>query len=190
MDNNQQQASISNFVTDPYVRSSWIAFFTLWVLWGLAYFLRHAFGYDHVNQTTAATTTKTGTTTAVPAHQDPETAVGGGVEGDATGTRKPKWNGFHTSMTDRLRRAHEVLFENTLLLLSVLTLNTFGSGSTRAVMILAWIFFAFTVIHAFTEVGIYHHFIRMFFNIVFYGITLAIGGLAFHYGWHTAGSVF
>ncbi|KAL9541246.1 hypothetical protein MBANPS3_009227 [Mucor bainieri] len=181
MDNNQQQqASISNFVTDPYVRSSWIAFFTLWVLWGLSYFLRHAFGHDHVNQT--ATTTKTG----VPAHQDPEAAVGG----EAAGAKKPKWKGFHTSMTDRLRRAHEVLFENTLLLLSVLTLNTFGSGSTRAVMILAWIFFAFTVINAFTEVGINHHFIRLIFNIVFYGVTLAIGGLAFHHGWHTTGSVF
>ncbi|KAK4521164.1 uncharacterized protein ATC70_013109 [Mucor velutinosus] len=187
MDNNQQQASISNFVTNPYVRSSWIAFFTLWVLWGLAYFLRHAFGYDHVNHTA---TTKTGTTAVPGAHQDPETAVGSGVDGEAAGTKKPRLQGFHTSMTDRLRRAHEILLENTLLLLSVLTLNTFGSGSTRAVMILAWIFFAFTVIHAFTEIGINHHFIRMIFNIIFYGVTLAIGGLAFHEGWHVVGSVF
>lgn len=187
MDNNGPQSNISAFVTDPYVRSSWIAFFTLWVLWGLAYFLRHAFGNDHVNQT--ATTTKPGTA-AVPTQQDPETAIGGGVEGDATTTNKPKWKGFHTSLTDRLRRTHEVLFENTLLLLSVLTLNTFGSGSTRAVMILAWIFFAFTVVNAFTEIGVSHHFIRLIFNIVFYGVTLAIGGLAFSQGWNTTGSIF
>ncbi|KAG2192406.1 hypothetical protein INT46_007885 [Mucor plumbeus] len=190
MDNNRQQSSISTFVTDPYVRSSWIAFFTLWVLWGLVYFLRHAFGNDYANHTT--TTTKTGTA-AAPAVQDPETTVGGGVPGDATATtatKQPRWRGADTSLRDRLRRTHEVLLENTLLLLSVLTLNTFGSGSTRAVMILAWIFFAFTVINAFTEVGIHHHFIRLVFNIVFYGVTLAIGGLAFSQGWHTVGSVF
>ncbi|CEP11941.1 hypothetical protein [Parasitella parasitica] len=173
MDTTQQQANVNGFVTDPYVRSSWIAFFTLWVLWGLSYFLRHAFGHD-----------QTGTAAA-----DPETAVGS--EGEtAAAAKKPKWKGIHTSLTDRLRRAHEVLFENTLLLLSVLALNTFGSGSTRAVMILSWIFFAFTVVNAFTEVGVSHHLIRLFFNIVFYGVTLAIGALAFHQGWHTNGSVF
>lgn len=42
------------------------------------------------------------------------------------------------ALAERLRRSHDVLFENTLLLLSVLTLNTFGNGATRSVMILAW----------------------------------------------------
>jgi hypothetical protein len=126
MDSQQQQAShLSNFVTDPYVRSSWIAFFTLWVLWGLSYFIRHAFPRDnHVRATT----------TTAAAHDDPEANVA------ATGTtsKKPRWDGVHSSLRDRFTRAHEVLLENSLLLLSVLTLNTFGAGSTRAVMILSW----------------------------------------------------
>lgn len=34
---------VSAFVSDHYVRLTWIAFFTQWVLWGLVYFLRHVF---------------------------------------------------------------------------------------------------------------------------------------------------
>lgn len=113
----QGQDNVSAFVGNHYVRSSWIAFFTLWVLWGLSYFIRHAFGHNDKHATTAATT------------DDPEAAAG---------TQKKGWKNIHTSLGDRLTRAHEVLFENTLLLLSVLTLNTFGAGATRAVMILSW----------------------------------------------------
>jgi hypothetical protein len=51
-------------------------------------------------------------------------------------------------------------------------------------------FFAFTVVKAFTEIGVDHHIIRLVFNIVFFGVTLAIGGLAFSHGWHTIGSIF
>lgn len=116
------QGNVSTFVTNPYVRSSWIAFFTLWVLWGLSYLLRHAFGKGDVPANTA------------PAAEDPEAAAG------ATGTTTGKkgWKNYPTSLSDRIAASHDVLKENTLLLLSVLTLNTFGAGSTRAVMILSW----------------------------------------------------
>lgn len=59
-----------------------------------------------------------------------------------------------------------------------------------SLMLMIISFFAFTVVHALTEVGYHHHFIRLLFNLIFYGVTLAIGGLAFHYGWKTSGSVF
>lgn len=116
-----QASNIGLFVTNPYVRSSWIAFFTLWVLWGISYFLRHAFPREKP--------VKASSTTA--AQDDPEA-------GAATTSKKGTWKDLHTSMSDRFKRAHDVLLENSLLLLSVLTLNTFGAGSTRAVMILAW----------------------------------------------------
>ncbi|CEG74004.1 hypothetical protein RMATCC62417_09280 [Rhizopus microsporus] len=164
-------AAGNNFASNHYVRSSWIAFFTLWTLWGLVYFIRHAFGRDDTNPNTRA---------AAPATNvdDPEAA------NNAAGTKGTgRWRNAHTSMADSLGRAHQVLFENSLLLLSVLTLNTFGSGATRSVMILSWIFFAFTAINAFTEIAVKHHFIRFAFNIIFYGVTLAIGGLAFKHGW-------
>ncbi|RCH78422.1 hypothetical protein CU098_004204 [Rhizopus stolonifer] len=172
-----QQANISSFVQDGYVRGSWIAFFTLWVLWGLSYFIRHAFG---------RTGYPTNTTNAATA-EDPEAQA---ATAGTTGKKKFGSGIMNSSMADRLARSHEILFENTLLLLSVLVLNTLGVGSTRAVMILAWIFFAFTALDAFTEIGVNHHFIRMVFNLLFFAITLAIGGLAFHYGWHHTTSVF
>lgn len=162
---NQGQGSIIGFVGNHYVRSAWIAFFTLWILWGISYFLRHAFGHDERNTTP----------TTAAAVEDPEAA---GVS-----NHKKGWNKGHYTNRDRFGRSHEILFENTLLLLSVLTLNTFGVGATRAVMVLAWIFVAFTVIHALTEIAIKHHFIRLGFNLVFFGITLAIGGLSFSQGW-------
>lgn len=39
---------------------------------------------------------------------------------------------------NRLNRAHDMLRDLVLLLLSVLTLNTFARASTRAVMIITW----------------------------------------------------
>ncbi|KAI9491164.1 hypothetical protein BDB00DRAFT_834068 [Zychaea mexicana] len=149
--------NVASFVLDRYVRLAWIAFFTLWTLWGLVYFLRHIFGEDQDKP--------------APAEEDAEAAA-----------KRAKWKpegGFGS----RLANAYRVLFENTQLLLPVLVLNTFGTGSTRAVAILAWIYFALTAIVAFTEVGYGHRFIRFVYSAVFYGITLAIGGLAFSHGW-------
>ncbi|KAI8145659.1 hypothetical protein BJV82DRAFT_601768 [Fennellomyces sp. T-0311] len=150
--------TVQTFVLDNNVRLTWIAFFTLWVLWGFVYFLRHVFGEDS-NEKPA------------PAEQDPETAA-----------KKAKWQP-QGAFGSRLANAHRVLQENTLLLLSVLVLNTFGTGSTRAVMILSWIFFALTAVVSITEIGYGHRFIRFVYSAAFYGITLAIGGLAFARGW-------
>ncbi|KAI8099976.1 uncharacterized protein BX664DRAFT_273562 [Halteromyces radiatus] len=147
---------LEEFITDFHVRLTWIAFFTLWVLWGLVYTIRFILGEN--NKPTPQADAEAGATTS----------------------EKKTWN--QGGFVGRLRNAHQVLFENTLLLLSVLVLNTLATGSTRAVMILAWIFFAFTVVHAFTEIGVEHRFVRLAFTLVFYGVTLAIGGLAFAQG--------
>ena len=174
------EGSETLFLEDWHVRVTWIAFMTLWVIWGLVWVVRSFF----VGQTASPTTT------------NPEAAVVTDTTAAATAETAHK-NKFHMktpvmtgTFAPRLERGYHVIKDALFSLVCLLSMNTFARASTRAVMILAWIFFAFTVIHAFTEVGIYHHFIRMFFNIVFYGITLAIGGLAFHQGWHTTGSVF
>ncbi|KAI7877815.1 hypothetical protein K492DRAFT_238930 [Lichtheimia hyalospora FSU 10163] len=146
---------VNAFVSDHNVRLTWIAFFTQWVLWGLVYFIRHAFGHDSEGPAPAA---------------DPEQET------------KKKWQP-EGAMGSRLSHAHRVLMENTLMLLSVLVLNTFGGGSTRAVMILTWIYFALTAVVSLSEVGYGHRFVRFVYSTAFYGITLAIGGLAFAQGW-------
>ena len=103
---------LSLFVADGNVRLTWIAFFTQWVLLGSVYLLRHVVGNAE----------KTATS------EDPETAA-----------KKSALN-FSASESFGTRVAHlyRVLQENTLLLLSVLILNTFGNASTRAVMIITW----------------------------------------------------
>lgn len=43
---NTSQEGLNLFVRNSYVRSSWIAFFSLWVLWGLSYFSCHIVDRD------------------------------------------------------------------------------------------------------------------------------------------------
>lgn len=45
---------VNAFVSDRNVRLTWIAFFTQWVLWGLVYFVRHAFGHESEGPAPAA----------------------------------------------------------------------------------------------------------------------------------------
>lgn len=104
--------SLHLFSENHYVRSSWIAFFTLWVLWGLSYFLRHI--------------------TA----QEKDRNLAPDTEANTNDNKERK--NIYNSLSDKLRSSHEVLLENTLLLLSVLTLNTFSGGTTRGVMVLCW----------------------------------------------------
>lgn len=42
----QDLLPIQVYLTDWYVRVTWIAFMTLWVFWGLTWFIRNAFGGD------------------------------------------------------------------------------------------------------------------------------------------------
>ncbi|KAI7868637.1 hypothetical protein BDF14DRAFT_1966557 [Spinellus fusiger] len=154
--------TVDTFVNQRYVKSTWIAFFVLWILWGLVYFLRNVVGDNLVHD------------------NRPETSSNNVTE--PVTTKNTSWNarsGYHS----RLQNAHRVLFENTLLLLSVLVLNTFGTGSNRAVMILTWIYLALTIIFAFSELGVDSRFFRLAYNAIIFAIALAIGGLAFSHGW-------
>lgn len=107
--------SLHLFSENHYVRSSWIAFFTLWVLWGLSYFLRHI------------------------TVQEKDQNVAADTEANNANDTNKGWKNIHNSLSDKLRSSHEVLLENTLLLLSVLTMNTFAGGTTRGVMVLCWV---------------------------------------------------
>ncbi|KAI8150280.1 hypothetical protein BJV82DRAFT_548827 [Fennellomyces sp. T-0311] len=148
---------LSLFVADSNVRLTWIAFFTQWVLLGFVYLLRH--GVGDAEKTAAAA-------------EDPETAA----------KKSALWKGSD-AFANRVASAYSVLKENTNLLLAVLILNTFGNASTRAVMIITWIYFAFTVVFAASELFYSNRFIRLGYSTIFYGLTLAIGGLAFAQGW-------
>lgn len=76
-------------------------------------------------------------------------------------------------------------------MLNGLVLNTLGCASTRAVMIITWMllvlvllihllffssYFAFTVLYALSEIAYAHRFIGLAYSVIFYALTLAIGG--------------
>ncbi|CEG68126.1 hypothetical protein RMATCC62417_04443 [Rhizopus microsporus] len=188
---------VNVFLADWHVRVTWIAFTTLWVLWGFAWFIRNAFGGDgsHVIQPAGhATNTTTNANTATtanavdptaPPSTDPE--AGAATNTTAAQNQKkflaaPAWS---VGVFNRLNRAHDMLRDLVLMLLSVLTINTFAHGSTRAVMILAWIFFAFAVVYFFVEASYEHRYLRLLYSLTFYGISLAIIGCAWHQGFYT-----
>ncbi|KAI7880521.1 hypothetical protein K492DRAFT_130010 [Lichtheimia hyalospora FSU 10163] len=153
------------------VKLAWIAFFALWVYWGLIWFLRHAFGDEEQQE---STTRQEGDAEA--------TAAGAG----ATGAGIRGWLGRRRVRRahSRLSRASDVLRDLVLMLLSVLLLNTLGRGSTRTVMILAWVFFAFAVIWSIFEAAYESRIARFIYGAIFYGIALSIAALAFKHGFH------
>jgi hypothetical protein len=188
--------SMSDFLLDWHVRVGWIAFSVLWLLWALAWVFRHIFGGDTapgnavVTDPTTANTTAAGTT-------DPE--VAGGATGatattaapNTTGAGNNKMAGFlgraptwGQKIFNRLDRAQELLRDLVLMLLSVMVINTFARGSTRGVMILAWIFLAFAVVLTFVESAIAHRFIRFSYALIFFVIALIILGFAWAQGFY------
>lgn len=185
--------SIQTYLVDWHVRVTWIAFMTLWVFWGLAWFIRNAFGGDsgstHVNtiqssaQIAAANDGSNLNNDPNRIATDPET---GGIANanhhkNTQPLAAPAWS---VNVFNRLNRAHDMLRDLVLMLLSVLTVNTFARASTRAVMVIAWIFVAFAVVYFIVEASYEHRYLRLVYSLTFYGLGLAVVGLAFAQGFY------
>ncbi|ORZ02427.1 hypothetical protein BCR43DRAFT_519751 [Syncephalastrum racemosum] len=195
--------SMSDFLLDWHVRVGWIAFSVLWLMWAIAWVLRHIFGGDTApgnavvtDPTAANTTTAAGTGAGTGTTTDPEVAGGATGANAATGPnttgagnnkmagflgRAPTWG---QKIFNRFDRAQELLRDLVLMLLSVMVINTFARGSTRGVMILAWIFLAFAVVLTFVEGAVAHRFIRFSYALIFFVIALIILGFAWAQGFY------
>ena len=163
------------FIGDGYIRSSWSAFLTLWVLWGFVYVFRHAFGDPYT-----AVPNVNATGAAAPATADEEAAA---AKSGRFGFLNRFGGNAPGGIASRMWSAHRLLRDNILMLLSVLVINTYSRGSTRGVFILSWIFFAFTVFFVIVELVVGHRLIRLGYSIIFFALALAIVGLAFQIGW-------
>ncbi|KAG0164469.1 hypothetical protein DFQ28_010280 [Apophysomyces sp. BC1034] len=119
---NPEDTNFSLFVMDRNVKLYWVAFLTLWVYWGLFWFLRHVFGDGRTDYGARSEATGSAAEAAAPT-------------GLRAWTRRP---GVAQTQS-RLSRASELLRDLVLMLLSVLILNTISRGGTRVVMILAWL---------------------------------------------------
>ena len=161
-------ASETDFVQDWHVRVTWIAFMTLWVIWGLIWVVRSFF----VGQTTATTTVTTGPEAATTAN-DPEVAH------KKFQIKTPAING---TFAPRLERGYHVVKDALFSLVCLLSMNTFARASTRAVMIITWFIVAVALVWFVLELVIDNSYARGIYAIVIYALGLAIGGLAYKQG--------
>ncbi|KAI8094872.1 uncharacterized protein B0P05DRAFT_523757 [Gilbertella persicaria] len=147
------------FVQDWHVRVTYVALLTLWVFWGLVWVARNFLVGDLSSTTPEAATT------------------------DAEASHK-KFNMANGSFAVRVDRAHQLVKDALFSLLCLLVINSFARASTRAVMILAWFFVAFAVFWFVVELVVDNRYVRLLYSIVFYGLGLAIGGLAYKQGFY------
>ncbi|KAI8888008.1 hypothetical protein K501DRAFT_174207 [Backusella circina FSU 941] len=166
--------AIQDFLSDWHVRTTWIAFITLWIIWGFAWFVRNAFGGDgEVIQSTAQISHDETNYTV-----DPQT---GATTHNKVHLAAPSWS---LNVFNRLNRAHDLLRDLVLMLLSILVLNTFGRASTRAAMVIAWFFTALGIATCIIEAGYTHRYLRLLYTAAFFGLALAIVGITYVQGFY------
>ncbi|KAF9155960.1 hypothetical protein BG015_007867 [Linnemannia schmuckeri] len=157
------------------VRDTWIAVSVLWIVWAILFLARQTFGPTRVYDAPRSERV-TSSGAPVVSEQGPydvqngvaggargghdHTVVGGGANGTTTATglggHRGAVGGRKTglvsrtvdSVRDRIDRTYKLIRDLTLMLLVVVTLNSFGLGSGVAVLILAWIYVAFALIWA------------------------------------------
>ncbi|KAI9480847.1 MAG: hypothetical protein EXX96DRAFT_564411 [Benjaminiella poitrasii] len=153
------------FLQEWHVRVTWIAFATLWVFWGLIWIVRSYF-----------------TGQVLPNTTEPDaTAADAEASNKKFHLAAPALNG---TFAPRLEKGYQVVKDSLFALLCVLVLNTFARGSTRAVMILAWFFVAFAVVWFIVELVVDSRMVRLAYTTIFFGLGLAILGLAFKQGFY------
>ncbi|KAF9995058.1 hypothetical protein BGZ79_000155 [Entomortierella chlamydospora] len=83
----------------------------------------------------------------------------------------------------RVKKAHNLARDLTLMLLLVVTLNTFGLGSGVAVLVLTWIFTGFAIIWIASAIVFEHFILDLVFGFIEMALLLAILITAFVMGW-------
>jgi len=87
------------------------------------------------------------------------------------------------SFYDRVARAANLARDLTLFLLIGLTVNSIAHGAGMSVLILAWIFFALSMIWLGLVLVFEHFIVDVILGTILFGIILAILSIAYHYGW-------
>ncbi|KAI7896572.1 uncharacterized protein EV154DRAFT_598192 [Mucor mucedo] len=170
---------ISTFLTDWHTRVTWIGFLTLWVFWGASWVIRNAFGGD------SSTTIQSNAQISSNYNGQGDPEVGNTTnQGHKQLLAAPAWS---VNVFNRLNRAHDMLRDLVLMLLSVLTLNTFARASLRGVMIVTWLYVAFAVVYFVVEASYEHRYLRLLYTLTFYTLGLAIAGLAYKNGFYGDG---
>ncbi|KAF8948021.1 hypothetical protein BGZ47_006884 [Haplosporangium gracile] len=154
------------------VRDTWIAVSVLWIVWAMLFLARQTFGptrvYDAPRgervtssgapmvsdqgpydvQNGVAGTRGAHDPTMVGGANGTTTTAGLGHHGGVGGRNTGVFSRAVNSVRDRVDRTYKLIRDLTLMLLVVVTLNSFGLGSGVAVLILAWIYVGLALVWA------------------------------------------
>ncbi|ORZ00477.1 hypothetical protein BCR43DRAFT_511477 [Syncephalastrum racemosum] len=145
----------------PYPRATWAAMFTLFILWGIVWFVRHVF-------------TDSNATGDVQQPTNPP---------PPSGDQRPQLPRVIETPKTRLYRSADTLRDSSLLLLIALTFNeTVTVGPTLSVLVLSWIYVLITVIYAGVIGGISHNVAHFVLSLLTFAIALVIAAIAFGHG--------
>ncbi|CAJ0833546.1 13935_t:CDS:2 [Entrophospora sp. SA101] len=165
--------SLDSFVSANSVRSTWIAFWVLWIVWALLLLV------DWITKRPTHTDVHKDTTTT--ADGDTTTNINRGDH------NRQGRGGFLGRLNKGPRRASRIARDLLLGLLAALVMNTLGRGSGLAVEILAWIFVCFAIIWVGIELIVDNVILRVIFGPVQLAILLTIFILSYALGWRNVG---
>ncbi|ORY08163.1 hypothetical protein K493DRAFT_309956 [Basidiobolus meristosporus CBS 931.73] len=173
---------------DPkYVRDSFIALWTLWIVWGLLQLAKYLFAWNdrHLMETPAtgpAMRERVNSTESTHPAVESQTAPPATATTAAT-TAAPANTTTLTRLGASVARAETLARNLFITFLWVLVASTLGYGITRGSMIVAWLYFAFAIVWIGVEFAVSHPISRAGFGVVEFAFALAIMGIAFKFGW-------
>ncbi|CAO3564668.1 unnamed protein product [Mortierella alpina] len=188
------------------VRDTWIALWVLWLLWALLFLAKQTFGavrFAQTNPPTGRVATGPPVTTGLDhgpyvvgvapiqgGEQGPAATTNAG--GTSTSAHAPETartapTGFFSramdNIRDRILRTHNLVRDLTLMLLLVVTLNTFGRGSGVVILVLSWIYLAVVFLWAILMLLIESRIIDMILGTFQMLLLLAMLIAAYSVGW-------
>ncbi|KAG0323609.1 hypothetical protein BG000_002564 [Podila horticola] len=202
----------TSFLGRRSVRDTWIALWVLWLLWAGLFIAKQTFGetrraearrvqdarvgHDTGPYSTAAVDTTAPVPGEVlvsenergrelsesPTHAEAETAAVGGTR-PARAHNKGLFVRAVDNMRERIDRTHKLVRDLTLMLLLVVTLNTFGLGSGVVVLVLAWIYLAIALMWALLMMLVESRILDMMLGSIEMLILLAMLIAAYSIGW-------
>ncbi|KAI8601728.1 hypothetical protein EDD21DRAFT_373775 [Dissophora ornata] len=175
------------------VRDTWIALWVMWLLWAMLFVTKLALGpprmVDSVPSERAVTASGAvapapGTYVATePVGVEPVNTAGVPTPAVAPRQSKPRLARTGDNIRERMDRTHNLVRDLTLMLLLVVTLNTFGLGSGVTVLVLSWIYVGFAFLWAALMVTVDHRVIDVIFGVLETLLILAMLITAYAIGW-------
>ncbi|KAG0265400.1 hypothetical protein BG011_004785 [Mortierella polycephala] len=195
-----EAAAATQFFGRRAVRDTWIAVWAMWILWALLFVAKQAFSAARITEAHRTERVAVAEPVAIPERgpfdvsSDVTPIPGDNLgAGSAMPTAAEQLGQPHSVISthpddrstkrDRILRIHDLIRDLTLMLLLVVTVNTFGHGSGVLVLILTWIYLATAFIWAGLMMLIESRILDMVMGTIKMMLLLAMLIAAYTIGW-------